>query len=623
MGFQLQSELDIKFSEVKFWTDSMIVLHYIRNEKSQFKTFIANRISTIHSLTKVDQWRFVPSKENIADFASRGVKFNIDGVKVWEEGPSFLKKPKECWPAVDIQGPEPHLLELKKTMSTHVMIEESTVDLLINYYSDWTRLLKAVAWLTRFKLYLLIMRSGRTDLSLQMGMLRVDELNLACLNLIRYVQRILFRKEIEMLASDTISKVKITNSPLRTLNPMMINGLLCVGGRLQISSWPESRKHPIILPSKHKVTNLILQYYHILEGHVGATQVTATVREKFWVLRGGVAMRRVIKDCVYCKRRNARPIQQLMAPLPPSRIEDGAYPFLSVGVDYFGPIMVKHGRSIEKRYGCVFTCLRLRAVHLEVAYSFTTDSFIMALMRFISRRGYPKEIYSDNGSNLVGAERELRKCLQNWVQERIHSDLLRKGIDWHFSPPAASHWGGVWERMIRSVRRVLDALVKEQPLTDECLETFMIEAERIINNRPLVPVTDDSSDLDAITPAKLLLMRENVTELTNVLSNDRYSKRWKQANYLAQVFWRRWSKEYVSLLQRRYKWTQLERNIREGDLVMICSEFSEKNKWPLGLVQRVLPSKDGLVRQVELRTRKGILVRDIRKLCLLEAIDGR
>ncbi|CAH8508880.1 unnamed protein product [Schistosoma rodhaini] len=324
MGFQLQSELDIKFSEVKFWTDSMIVLHYIRNEKSQFKTFIANRISTIHSLTKVDQWRFVPSKENIADFASRGVKFNIDGVKVWEEGPSFLKKPKECWPAVDIQGPELHLLELKKTMSTHVMVEESTVDLLINYYSDWTRLLKAVAWLTRFKLYLLIMRSGRTDLSLQMGMLRVDELNLACLNLIRYVQRILFRKEIEMLASDTISKVKITNSPLRTLNPMMINGLLCVGGRLQISSWPESRKHPIILPSKHKVTNLILQYYHILEGHVGATQVTATVREKFWVLRGGVAMRRVIKDCVYCKRRNARPIQQLMAPLPPSRIEDGA-----------------------------------------------------------------------------------------------------------------------------------------------------------------------------------------------------------------------------------------------------------------------------------------------------------
>ena len=214
----------------------------------------------------------------------------------------------------------------------------------------------------------------------------------------------------------------------------------------------------------------------------------------------------------------------------------------------------------------------------------------------------------------MGAERELRKCLQDWVQELIHSDLLRKGIDWHFSPPAASHWGGVWERMIRSVRRVLGALVKEQSLTDECLETFMIEAERIINNRPLVPVTDDSSDLDAITPAKLLLLRENVTELTNVLSNDRYSKRWKQANYLAQVFWRRWSKEYVSLLQRRYKWTQLERNIREGDLVMICSEFSEKNKWPLGLVQRVLPSKDGLVRQVELRTRKGILVRDIRKL---------
>ncbi|KAH9592803.1 hypothetical protein MS3_00004602 [Schistosoma haematobium] len=208
----------------------------------------------------------------------------------------------------------------------------------------------------------------------------------------------------------------------------MINGLLCVGGRLQISSWPESRKHPIILPSKHTITYLILQYYHTLEGHVGATQVMATVRERFWVLRGGLAMRRVIRNCVYCRRRNARPIQQLMAPLPPVRIEGGDYPFLSVGVDYFGSIMVKHGRSTEKRYGCVFTCLRLRAVHLEVAYSFTTDSFIMALMMFVSRRGYPKEIYSDNGSNLVGAERELRKCLQGWVQERIHSALLRMGI---------------------------------------------------------------------------------------------------------------------------------------------------------------------------------------------------
>ncbi|KAH9578515.1 hypothetical protein MS3_00000170 [Schistosoma haematobium] len=123
MGSQLQSELDIKFAEFNFWTDSMIVLHYIRNEKSQFKTFIANRISTIHSLTKVDQSRFVPSKENISDFASRGVKFDIDDVKVWEEGPHFLKKPKECWPTADVQGPDPHLLEIKKAMSAHIGLD--------------------------------------------------------------------------------------------------------------------------------------------------------------------------------------------------------------------------------------------------------------------------------------------------------------------------------------------------------------------------------------------------------------------------------------------------------------------------------------------------------------------
>ncbi|VDP30710.1 unnamed protein product [Schistosoma curassoni] len=151
--------------------------------------------------------------------------------------------------------------------------------------------------------------------------------------------------------------------------------------------------------------------------------------------------------------------------------------------------------------------------------------------------------------------------------------LLRKGIGWHFNPPAASHWGGVWERMIRSVRRVLGALVKEQSLTDECFGTFMIEAERIVNNRPLVHVTDDLNDLNAITPAKLLLLNENVAEFTNTLSYDRYSKRWKQANYLAQLN----SSKIVDEYQRKLDFKEQEFAIFKVEAEEKLGSFESKN----------------------------------------------
>ena len=135
---------------------------------------------------------------------------------------------------------------------------------------------------------------------------------------------------------------------------------------------------------------------------------------------------------------------------------------MSVGIDYFGPIAVKRGRGREKRYGCLFTCLSSRAVHIEVAESLDTDSFLNCLQRFIARRGLPNLICSDNGRNFVGAERELRQGLREWNQERIEGDLSEKGVRWLFNTPTASHMGGAWERRIRSVRRILSGLTRER-----------------------------------------------------------------------------------------------------------------------------------------------------------------
>jgi len=180
-----------------------------------------------------------------------------------------------------------------------------------------------------------------------------------------------------------------------------------------------------------------------------------------------------------------------MASLPEDRITPSKPAFTYVGVDCFGPFTVRRGRTTAKRYGVLFTCLVIRAVHIEVVLSMDTESFINALRRFIARRGRPEEIRSDNGGNFVKGERELREAVQQWNQGQIHEYLLQHNIKWIFNPPAASHHGGVWERCIRTVRKVMKALLNEQTLDDEGLNTLMCEVESIVNGRPITKVSDD------------------------------------------------------------------------------------------------------------------------------------
>ena len=155
----------------------------------------------------------------------------------------------------------------------------------------------------------------------------------------------------------------------------------------------------------------------------------------------------------------------------------------------------------------IFTCLALRAVHIEVVSSLDTESFIHALRRFIARRGQPEEMRSDNGGNFVKGERELREVVNEWNQSQIHGYLVQRDIKWTFNPPAGSHQGGVWERCIRTVRKVMKALMKEQVLDDEGLRTLMCEVEAIINGRPITKVSDDPRDAEPLTPNHLLLLR--------------------------------------------------------------------------------------------------------------------
>jgi len=309
-----------------------------------------------------------------------------------------------------------------------------------------------------------------------------------------------------------------------------------------------------------------------------------------------------------------------MADLPSSRLGYQQPPFTNTGVDYFGPMLVRHGRKTEKRYGVLFTCLTTGAVHLEIAYSLDTNSCLMALRRMMAKRGKPANIWSDNGTNFVGAEKELREAVKRLDSERIGDQLSADGVQWHFNPPSSPHFGGVWERLVQSAKRALKAVAGKQCVNDETLLTFMAEVESLLNGRPLTHVSTDHRDEEALTPNHLLLGRGNPNVPSDVV-NDRdlcSRKRWKHAQVMSQHFWKRWLREYLPALTERRKWTNNARNVREGDLVLVVDENSPRGCWPLARVLRVLPGDDGRVRAAEVRTKSGTYIRPVVKLCLLE-----
>lgn len=442
--------------------------------------------------------------------------------------------------------------------------------------------------------------------------------------IVKYVQSKAFQTEIEALESSSRDQGDIRrntvarSSPIYKLDPKIDGGIVRVGGRLSRSSLPIESKHPVILPKKSNITDLIMDSIHKTVGHSGRNHMISHSRRQYWIINVNSAARRIINKCIICKKHRGKVQMQKMADLPKERVLPDEPPFSRVGMDYFGPFEVKRGRSLVKRYGVIFTCMAVRAIHIEMADSLDTDSCINSIRRFIARRGQVKEIRSDNGTNLVGASKVLKAEIHKWNHAQINEDLLQKNVKWSFNPPAASHFGGVWERQIRTIRKVMLSILKEQPLTDEGLRTLLCEVEAIVNSRPITKVSEDANDLETLTPNHLLLLKAKpLLPPTISQENDKYRRRWRQVQYLADLFWRRWTQEYLPQLQERQKWEKTVDNVNIGDIVLIVNNSAHRGSWPLGRVIKTVPDKNGLVRSVEVKTKTGVLYRPISKLIRL------
>ncbi|XP_026110661.1 uncharacterized protein LOC113084551 isoform X2 [Carassius auratus] len=540
----LQRELTVNIRNVICWTDSTTVLTWLQSDSCRYKVFVGTRIAEIQELTDVRAWRYVDSANNPADDITRGkTLLELAGKNRWSQGPAFLQQSPEFWPTQPATEMTENPAELRKpTICCLTTSIQTSLLSNANQFSSFRALIEAVA------------QSSPVS-SVSPVSLSADDYREAEREVLRRAQQDSFAEELSLLST---GKPVAATSRLISLAPEYDKTvrLIRVGGRLRRSDQLEPDSiHPVVLDHQHKVTQLIIQDMDKSLHHPGSERLFAELRRKYWILHGREAVKRHQHSCPDCQRWSASPVVPKMADLPQSRLQLLKPPFFSTGMDCFGPFTVKVGRRHEKRWGILFKCMTTRAVHVDVLSSMDSDSFLMALRRFIARRGKPAELWSDQGTNFKGGERELQEAFRS-LHSTLQTQLAKHQIRFQFNPPSAPHFGGVWEREVRSVKAALYATIQSQTVPEEVLRTVLIEVEGILNSKPLGYVSTDVADADPVTPNLLLMGRldPSLPQAVYAESELLSRRRWRHTQVLADQFWSHFIRHYLPTLQARSKW---------------------------------------------------------------------
>lgn len=622
---KIKGALRLEINQVYFWTDSTIVIGWLRMSPRLLKQFVQNRVTTINELTGDSVWRHVSGKENPADLLSRGLNLNaLCNSSLWFSGPQYLSEPHSFLPQTCPLIDSSSLPELKTEPQSVALVchkqdqSENKHSIDFSVYSSLNRMKRIFAYVLRFTANCRLRR--RAIHSMKTGPLSVDELRAAERVLVICSQKQMFPDEYYQLERKIPIK---TNSKITGLNIFMDSErVIRVGGRLAESEFSYSKKHPVLLCSKHRFTELLFRDEHKRLLHAGPQLLLCTVRECWWPLGGRTLARQIVRLCVTCARvKGANTLNPIMGNLPAERLHPG-YPFMVCGVDYGGPISILNrkgrGGTLSKGYICLFVCFVTRAVHLELVSGLSTKDYILALKRFISRRGNPIEIHSDNGRNFVGAERELSSFFKNKSNE-ILEIAANENIKLRFLVPYSPHTGGLWESGIKSCKHHLRRIMGNARLTFEEFSTVLIQIEAVLNSRPMSPLSSNPSDLSPLCPAHFLIGRPMTappcTDLTDAAPHRLL--RYDRVEQMRQHFWRRWSTEYVTELQARTKWKSSGQDLSPEMLVLVKEDNLPPLRWRLGRVIKTYPGKDGVSRVADVRVANGIIRRTFAKLCPL------
>ena len=598
--FALMRDLRIEFACVKMYTDSMIVLGYLRNTSKCFTKYVTRRVEGILRICSVDQWNYVPTTSNPADLATRPITASALKESDWFCGPEFLRTNK---PVLDSQSHSTLLQTLPETVpnvrvskttcpSTNAIWPECAVRI-----SSWSRLLKTVvAVFDAARVW-----ESKVRPSTNLGEVTILE---ARATLWKASQTESFP---EVFRAGEIDPRLLQNlpegHPLSGLVPVLSGGLIRVGGRLRHAATPFEEKHPILLSSRSIIAQRFVEYCHITSPHQGKGLTMNKVRSQgVYVLGLRRLVDSLIKSCVMCKRLRGTQASQLMGELPAERVTESCA-FDHCGIDVFGPFYISEGQTTRRRssqvkvFVLLVNCLASRAVHLEPLAGMDTTSVINALRRFMAIRGDCRSLVSDHGSNFIGA---LGESEQFYIKKEVES----RGIKWTLNPVGASHYGGAFERKIGSVRRVLEAFLQPHPhpLNRDEFYTMLQEAAAVVNSTPLYPAPEGVNEPLALSPSNLLTLKTRQSSLPPEQLSEKdvhaYGKRrWRRIQLLADAFWTKWRENYLQTLTRRAKWCKDRPNLKDGDVVLLREKGAPRCDWRLAVVRRVVPGADARVRR--------------------------
>ncbi len=482
----------------------------------------------------------------------------------------------------------------------------------IRRYSSFQKMIGVIAWVLRYIHNFVATWSQIHTKEKRTGDLTVEEMNEA--------EMMLIRNEQHHIQQNTNYK-----NLERSLNLFTDEkGIIRLRGRLENADLEYATKFPILLRDSH-FGELLIRQCHVEAGHFEDSTLSK-LREKYWVVRGRKFVKRVIRWFTDCRRYEGKCLLPPPSPALPAYRVDAEFGFQHTGTDYAGPLYVKSiyvsNSSLYKAYILLFTCATSRAVHLELTPDMSAPAFIRALERFISRRGYPSLLVSDNAKTFKATE--------------VKSFLLRNKIEKKFIMSASPWWGGFYERLVRSVKLPLKKVLGKSKLTYEEMETALIKVEGIINNRPLTRSNDNEPN-PSLTPNHLLVARNlglksNEVVPSRIVSWKSMGQRAKYLQRLLEMYWNRFKMVYLSELREHHRYTSGRaktkggNTLQIGDVVVIKEDkISPRSTWKTGRVDSLIVGKDGHVRGAELQTtsdegKRSMITRPLQKMIPLEVV---
>ncbi|XP_052739599.1 uncharacterized protein LOC128198522 [Bicyclus anynana] len=567
--------LPIKITQQFLWTDSQIVIEWYKSSKL-LTPFVSRRIQEIKS-NKELIIKHVPSELNPADIATKSSDI-LENKRRWLEGPEFLTQVPQVWPQL---APTVTSLSLGEDLPNETMEEDIGTT-----------------------------EAGSMRCNEETEINDTDEKEQSKLGEIRKIQNLHFKNEIQG---------KETNLSRNLGLFLDIDGILRCRGRMKNTNWSFDKRYPILLPQDSDLTNTLITKTHNENYHVGANHTLSIIRESYWIPQGKRQVQKILRKCPICIKHGGGPYKLPPTPALPSERVNYSSPFTFTGLDYLGPVVVKNGMSTEKRWICLFTCLAIRAIHLEVVQDLTAEEGLRALRRMIASRGLPKVITSDNAVQFKLISEILTQpyCIENKIQ-------------WRFIPALTPWFGGFYERLVGIVKHCLKRSLQKHLLKDNEFNTIVREIEAVVNTRPLTCVDSEIEHIlkpsDFLTSGNCISIEATETDssIPGTSRKQDLIQCWKRALKIREEFKEMFSNRYLLSLRERYQHSHKEPRItskldpRVGQIVQIKGDSKNRESWKVGKIINLIKGKDDLSRVAQVKVGETVYTRSISHLYPLE-----